>query len=279
MGKIKLHPIDTDFIKEYCEWKENTSLVTHKKFENDDLGRLNMLSNTCQCLIGYYTHLKENKTKAINYFLLTQRAMKWYFKMATEEKGKITRIRLNDEWTFNIEAYPIRDFVDCSSWEETLYDAVIARDKEAIEWLLEFPEARMRDATSQGPEYTYLYVDFLKAYFKKSPDVGKKLLQAYKSTDPSLVYKEYMGTMLNHDAPIFDLWASFLSDKEEEFNQRLEKALLLYRDYCSDDPKNAYILISYPLTALAAMAHDRGWKLTVSSDYMPEWMIKGVFGK
>ncbi len=38
-----------------------------------------------------------------------------------------------------------------------------------------------------------------------------------------------------------------------------------------DDPKG---FISWPLTALAAMAYDRGLKIEVDSDYIPLWMVE-----
>ena len=166
---ITIHNYDIETIKENRERSEDRFMPIHKTKFSDDLDLLQSLADDCMILTAYYSVHEKNPKKAAKYFLLDQRAMKWYFRLALEPAGTITRIHLDEEWVFNIEAFPTNDYVNCGSWEVTLYAAIIARDKEAIEWLLEFPEKRMHEATSQGPEYTYIYVDFLKAYFTNSP--------------------------------------------------------------------------------------------------------------
>src|SRR5574337_64316 len=243
MANINIHPIDKSFLTDYCERNEKVSLATHRKFLKDDLGRLQMFASTCASLVSYYFHINPDRTKSIYYFLLYQRSKACYFKMAMAPVGTIERIELNKDWIFNIEAKETRDYINPSSWCDTLARSVIARDKEAIHWLMRFPTERIRKATATSPEYTYLFVDFLKAYYTRQSDVGPRLVASYKATDPSQVWEEYLDIMFKGDTPVMDVWIAYLKNDPVEFNVQLEKALILYREYCAADPKSIYTLI------------------------------------
>jgi hypothetical protein len=273
--EIPLHKFDFGFVQKDCERTLNDFLPMYNGVTKGRTDILPKLSQICGSLVRYYTHITPDTGKAKYYFHVCQRCMKWYFRLVLPEPGQVVPVTINDEWSFDITTCQSRDWVNAGSWVYALDMAIIARDREAIQWLLEFPEERMRNATIIDNEYDFLFVDFLKAFFSGGKDQGRKLLAAYKATDPKLLHEEVIDTALKLHVPVMDLWASFLSNNEEEFNQRLEKALLLEREFSSDHPMNTFSLISYPLTAMVALAHDKGWKVRVTSGYMPDWMIKG----
>lgn len=142
--------LDENHIRTYSLRKENVSLETHHKFKTDAIDRLQMLANTCLPLVGYYSNLDAGTAKAKTYFLLAQRGMKWYFHLALQPENSTHEVILSKDWRFTITAYPTEDFVSAVSWTETLMQAIIARDNEAIEWLLRFLEDRMRASSAYG---------------------------------------------------------------------------------------------------------------------------------
>lgn len=278
MTMIDLHAYDRERIMRETTRNLNNSLVTHKKFTDDKTDRLEMFAKTCRILTTHFEHIEPDQKNAARYFLLGQKAQSWFFKLSALADGNITEVSLDPEWKFNITAeYSDRNYTDSIAWKSALMLSVIARDKESISWLLEFPEERMRLAPIKGEEYEYLFVRFLKAYFRGEKNTETLLLEAYRATDPSMVPGELLDNMLDLNTPEMDVWTAFLYDDVEKFNQQLEKALLLLKKTVAADPKGFYSLINYTYTALASMAFDRGWEITVESPYMPKWMIEGKF--
>ena len=84
--------------------------------------------------------------------------------------------------------------------------------------------------------------------------------------------------------PSVEVLLSIFEDKKEIFNEVLEKALLQHKAYYeADDEYNESRRgkpegwVSLLLTCACAIAHDKGIKREVASDYIPEWLVKGDF--
>lgn len=82
---------------------------------------------------------------------------------------------------------------------------------------------------------------------------------------------------------------SLADNNEAEFNQNLIKAIQAHKEVWSQKKalnrggtplcRENEGFLSWSCTALAAMAHDKGWKLEVESDYMPSFMVDGSINK
>ena len=275
--RITHHNYDTEFCHEEGERAAIRHLDIHKQFLKSDMNRIFMFSDTCVRAFHYYQFIAPDQPKAIEHFFLYQRAKAAYLQLAMTEPGVEHELRFNHEWTFHIKSAVVRSHTDTGYWQTALMTSLIARNHAAVQSLLNFSVERMRNATAKGPEYTFLYADFMHAAFRGEPDAGQKLLTAYKATDPSMMWESYVDVMLKMDVPEMDLWTCYLSNDPKGFNEKLAVALELNKELESRTPKNIYTLVNYPLTCFASMAYERGWELTVSSDYMPEWMIKGEF--
>jgi hypothetical protein len=83
--------------------------------------------------------------------------------------------------------------------------------------------------------------------------------------------------------PLLKVLKELESRKEVEFNKRLEEALLGHKKYWSSSKRLREMLdglIALPLIAFAALAHDRGMKVKVESDYLPmSWVTGEVLEK
>ena len=275
--RITHHLFDFEDVKEYGEITINDFLPIHTRHLKDSIDRLHMFSDDCVKAFHYYQFIAPDQPKAIEHFFLYQRAKAAYLQLAMAEPGVEHELRFNHEWTFHIKSAAVRSHTDTGYWQTALVNSLTARDHAAVQMLLNFSVERMRNATAKGPEYTFLFAEFLHAAFRGQPDSGQKLLATYQATDPSMMWEGYVEIMLDRDTPEMDVWAAYLANDRTQFNEALRRALELWKKSVSSQTKNIYTLINYPLTGLAAMAYDRGWELTVSSDYMPEWMIKGEF--
>jgi hypothetical protein len=82
--------------------------------------------------------------------------------------------------------------------------------------------------------------------------------------------------------PIFEAWETILTTRDEaHFNGLIRTHLLNWRadrDAIKDDGRNFIEgFLSFEALAACAYAHDLGMKVTVTSDYIPDFLIRGNF--
>jgi|GEM_PF-7121427 len=83
--------------------------------------------------------------------------------------------------------------------------------------------------------------------------------------------------------PLVDIYLAAFLEQEDIFNQTLYDALVKHKAYYESEENGESRSslpqgwVSLPLTAACAIAHDRGMKREVESDYIPEWLVKGEF--
>ena len=89
--------------------------------------------------------------------------------------------------------------------------------------------------------------------------------------------------------PVLRIYHAVLSNDQDQYEQIVYEALLQWKEYYQQNyidergQEQDYTtepggFIANPILAACAFAYDRGMKLeTVSSDYIPEWIIKGDF--
>ncbi|MDJ1486019.1 Imm49 family immunity protein [Cytophagaceae bacterium YF14B1] len=87
--------------------------------------------------------------------------------------------------------------------------------------------------------------------------------------------------------PVLKIYYAVLAKKQEEYESAVYNALLQWKEYYTltdtgnekfDHSTEPDGFISLPILAACAYGYDRGMSLqTVSSEYIPEWLIKGNF--
>lgn len=82
-------------------------------------------------------------------------------------------------------------------------------------------------------------------------------------------------------APLFRAWAALLGPRDPEtFNAEIRSHLVNWKaDYSSTKDGSSVVngFVSFHALAACAYAHDLGMEITVSSDYIPEFLIRGGF--
>lgn len=118
-------------------------------------------------------------------------------------------------------------------------------------------------------------------------DYYEGLVDIYNKNQYSIQAKISVDTnqTLYYIHPYVIAFKSLVDDNEVEFNQNLIKAIQAHKEVWSQKKalnrggtplcRENEGFLSWDCTALAAMAHDKGWKLEVESDYMPSFMVDG----
>ncbi len=198
-----------------------------------------------------------------------------------------------------------------------VYLALILRDKEAlafypqIQLQLKLEFQTDYDDRHYEPRSKYVWCNFLQAICKgNTEDIlsqidfvfffedneAKKVLSSYPTYDdfvadtttpfstgyPTNKYQEADKEALQ--TPLLRVFQSIYQGDTEGFNKNLIIALEKHKLYYSsndiyNESRNSdpYGWVSIPLVAACAIAYDKGMKREVTSDYIPEWLVKGEF--
>jgi len=168
---------------------------------------------------------------------------------------------------------------DESVWCQVLYSAIILRHQESIRELMSV-DNKIFEASNFGPqikEFDYARTDLYRAIFTNG-NLSGLLKQTIESFDPDIYNDDAYFFVSRLKWPqIAIIKAIFTADAEEEFNQAVEKALLLHKEYYSHEDHNVDYqgVISLPLTALAVLAYDhKKYKVKVENEYIPNWLVE-----
>ncbi|MEM9983439.1 MAG: immunity 49 family protein [Bacteroidota bacterium] len=179
-------------------------------------------------------------------------------------------------------------------WYQAMIIALILRDKHKQRRLLNIPINQLLDqpAVEEHPLYYNNMVKFFhEVYFEGTPkerEEGLKIWFWFQQQDTTLTTNPFLYICEYQVATLLSLCL----DDEEGFNRHLIEALKQHDEFWTSnlnwegapeedllnslDPQG---YVALPLTAMAAMAYDKGWKLTVESDYMPASMVDGSISK
>ena len=167
---------------------------------------------------------------------------------------------------------------DESDWLKALFFATIRRNKEAIDFLMTVKDEVFAASSlgAQNTPFNYALVDLFRAVFTGG-DLASALTNAVTRFDPDIYDKEAYLYVSRLRWPFVAIMRTiFTANAEVEFNQEMEKALVLHKEYYTAENDVDYFgVIPLGLTALAALAYDhKGYKVTVENEYIPKWMVE-----
>ena len=165
---------------------------------------------------------------------------------------------------------------------KAFYAAMAVRDQEVLDTLLKVDVDQLQVSGLLFEDYSFLWARALQCWFRSDSDTGEILQQALEATDPG---------GLKHGTQAYTLFIACLEMElmstsmvsPERFNQALRKALAeghkvyygqieVNPDEDHSDEPDGFIALG-PLAFACAM-HDRGWPVTVKSDYLPVSIIE-----
>lgn len=173
-----------------------------------------------------------------------------------------------------------RGGVSALEWVSCMYRAMLLRDTDTIELLCKIPEDLIIQGSIKYDRYNNEYVRFMKSFVQNKTDVGERLVALSEALQPQEILIEDHETVYTFYGATVDLFTELLSNNEVGFNSELEKIILRKKAYCErEQTDNVSHFYSSNVTAVMALAYDQGFKLTVTSDYTPQWLVEGLFEK
>jgi hypothetical protein len=158
-------------------------------------------------------------------------------------------------------------------WVHAASAALVLRDSAALDSLCAF-DPRAFEGDYDG--YYDAHARALMALHRGEPDVAALLDEALHQAEKATIYPE-LGQRIA--APIIRVAQAVVAGDADAYNTRLAEGLTWYRTVYQrpDFNHEASNLLPLRYLALCALAHDRGLPCTVTSDYIPRWLVEGQF--
>ncbi|WP_324615622.1 immunity 49 family protein [Streptomyces sp. NRRL F-4489] len=162
------------------------------------------------------------------------------------------------------------------NWITAFWLAVVCREQDRMTQLCEIPVEALRASGTEYDEFIYLWIDALQTYWLERPGLIDKLVAAIEASYPEHVQVADMELMEKILYQPVNLFHRFLRKDREGFNQALFEALELHKAYWTATEKRESSVAGYlalgPL-AIACLAYDAGFPITVESDYLPSELL------
>ncbi|MDI3407186.1 immunity 49 family protein [Streptomyces cavernicola] len=163
-------------------------------------------------------------------------------------------------------------------WVTAFYLAAICREPKRMWQLSQVPVSLLRQAEGDYDQYMYDWVEALQAYRLDQADFGDKLVTAVENTDPARLRHAPRENVLKINYPPMNLLAQIAKRDEDTFNVELAKALEWHKEFWSSYEERSldsegWIALG-PL-AMACLAKDAGFTITVESEYLPSALLDG----
>jgi hypothetical protein len=229
---------------------------------------------------GFLHHLRPDSPEIRVALHRMARAAKALCDLAAPGIGAV-KVSLGDEVpSFMAERARYRFSV--GDFTKAFYAAIAVRDAQVIDALLKVDVDQLQMSGLLFEDYSFLWARALQCWFRGDGNTVDVLTQALEATDPD---------KLKHGSQAYALFIACLEMElmstsmvgAERFNRTLHKALaeghkIYYgqieanADEDQSDEPEGFIALG-PLAFACAM-HDRGWPITVKSDYLPVSIIE-----
>lgn len=168
------------------------------------------------------------------------------------------------------------------NWVTAFWLACICREKKRMWELAQVPVDLMRRAASVSQavydEYIYDWVAALQAFRLDRPEFGDHLVAAVEGTDPDRLRHAPRDNVLMINYPPMNLLSRLAQGDEPGFDTELAKALAWHKEYWTRDEDrslDAEGFVALGPLAVACLARDAGFTLTVESEYLPKHLLDG----
>ncbi|QKW22461.1 immunity 49 family protein [Kitasatospora sp. NA04385] len=162
------------------------------------------------------------------------------------------------------------------NWLDTLWLAVICRDRKRIEELCEVPPERLRAGGAGYDDFVHRWTDALRSYWLRGPDLIDRLGLAFEASHPQAVRIAPFELVDQVLFPPLDLLRRIVARQQAEFGRTLVAALEAHRTYWTSDESwatDANGALPLGPLAMACHAFDGDFPIGVESPYIPKYLL------
>ena len=164
-------------------------------------------------------------------------------------------------------------------WRSAAWLAVIDRDDDRIRQVCGVDDDTLRAAGVEHDAFMYPWVASVRAFLRREEVTPEMFIPAIDGTDPEQASNTPPDAMLRVVYPPILMFYQVLRRDTDKFNAALEEALLQHRKWWTAAPDRAdepdgFVALE-PL-GVAVLALTVGMPVTVTSDYLPEPLLRGV---
>jgi Immunity protein 49 len=169
-------------------------------------------------------------------------------------------------------------YLGSMDWINAFYLACICRAPHINNSLCEYPTERLREERKHGvrsPEFAFLYVELLKAFWRRDDNMGDYFVNAYEAVMEETDFVDYALNIARYELKLF----SHLHREPEKLSEVLVEALEHYKfHYFADNkPYSRRNFLATGLLAMCSIAYMRDIPIDVESDYIPRYIYAGEF--
>ncbi len=168
-------------------------------------------------------------------------------------------------------------YANAGNWLTSLWFVIICRDQLRMTQMCEVPLEVLRASGAHGDEYVYHWVDALQTYWLERPGLMDKMSVTIDTSYPEIATTAPRDLLQNVLYPPINLFFHFLRKDHSAFNSALVEALELHKLYWSvneERSKDFNGAVALGPLAIACLAYDAGFPITVESDYLPKRLLE-----
>jgi Immunity protein 49 len=219
-------------------------------------------------------------------------------------EGKEILVEYNGE-SRQIEGYIVTSrFNRYTFWKQCIPDAILLRSEPVLSLLKKQDKEELYDNDLKGGynlqnspihklELSLLYNLIHQNEVEALETTNEMILQL--NTKPSIMLGNYNQWKSVRDStelltlPWLNCLKLYFERDEKQLNEKLYEALQKHKDFCemiyskrelaggSPNSNQDYCFVSKDLLMVCCLAHDKGMKVEVESDYLPQWIIEKDF--
>ncbi|QDU49457.1 immunity 49 family protein [Gimesia panareensis] len=201
------------------------------------------------------------------------------FQLVSSDKLPV-EVPLGEGHSCVFDARPDESTVHAFQWVRGFFLNAICRETDLVDMMCRTPTKLLRQSSTKDPEYRYLFVDALRAFWAGESQCNKLILAALDATDPERGDVQSVDWTLKLDVPLLQL-LFYLNSNDDDFAVHFPQAVKLHQQFWSSSDerrKNWERFLAIELTGLAALAHDRGLSFHLDAESIPDELVCG-FGK
>lgn len=286
MEKIDLHKIDLpNIIKENYDWL-NEKLIKSINKSKETFRFLFYVYKDSSELLQMSVLEKPELSQQKYWFTYGLNCISEFCRLA-HFPNEIKEAQIDESGLFSIKVEETNQHINIL---KALFMATIARDEEKQKIIANSPLYlwEMKEENADKGNFVTCFLLLMKEYYTNKTfnnELFEKSQQDVTSMGSEIgpgIKQKFWVYYMNEFLIAFK---SLADDNEVEFNQNLIKAIKAYKEVWSQKKalnrggtplcRENEGFLSWGCTALAAMAHDKGWKLEVESDYIPNFMVDG----